>query len=83
MTEDNRNEIPDKKGEEQNDRRGGDGEISEDFDRWSDKRYMDEFEKVFSGGDERDGAGLVDSVEESTSKNGDSEQSEYEGYEEW
>ena len=82
MTEENKNEISNEKRDEQDNRRGGDGEISEDFDRWSDKRYMDEFEKVFSGGDERDGAGLIDTAEESTGKDGDNE-SEYEGYEEW
>lgn len=77
------NEIPDKEREESNDRRGGNDEVAEDFDRWSNQRYMEEFEKVFSGGDAGNGEGLVDTVKESVSKDGDSEQSEYEGYEEW
>ena len=73
-------EISKEEGNERPDRRGGDGEISEDFDRQQNRRYLDEFEKIFSEGDERDGSGKQEGTKEPSSKEWDSE---YEGYEEW
>ena len=83
MSEEKKDEVSNKEGEEQHYRRGSDGESSNEWDRAQDRRYLDEFEKIFSEGDERDGAGLNDTDEKSVSKDGDSEESEYEGYEEW
>jgi hypothetical protein len=80
MTEEKKDEISNEKGDESNYRRRSDGEGAEEWNRAQDRRYMDEFERIFSEGDERDGAGLDDSNEKSVSKDGDSE---YEGYEEW
>lgn len=73
-------EISKEEGNERSDRRGGDGEISEDFDRQQDRRYLADFQKIFSEGDERDGAGKQDTAKEPS---GESWDSEYEGYEEW
>jgi hypothetical protein len=83
MSEEKKDEISNEKGEEQNYRRRSDGESGDEWNRAQDRRYLDEFEKIFSEGDEREGAGRNNAVEESVSKDGDSEKSEYEGYEEW
>lgn len=80
MTEEKKDEVSNKEGEESDYRRRSDGESSKEWDRAQDRRYLDEFERIFSEGDERDGAGRNDPDEKPTSSDGDSE---YEGYEEW
>ena len=77
-------EISKEEGNERRDRRGGDGEISDDFDRWSDRNYLEKFAEIFSGDSDRDGEGKQNKPKESSGKSGDSEwDSEYEGYKEW
>jgi len=80
-----KDEVSNEKREESNDRRGGDGEISEDFDRWSNKRYVEEFQRIFSEGDEGDGTPESNNATNTASevRESESERSEYEGYEEW
>jgi len=73
-------EISKETRDERRDRRGGDGEISEDWDRQQDRRYLDEFKEIFSQGNDRDGSGKQDNTKEESSKEWDSE---FEGYEEW
>jgi hypothetical protein len=80
MSEEKKDEVSNEKREESDYRRGSDGESSNEWNRAQDRRYLEEFERIFSEGDERDGAGRNDTDEKPTSSDGDSE---YEGYEEW
>ena len=48
-------------------RRRSDGESAHEWNRAQDRRYLDEFEKVFSGEDDRDGSGIKNDVKESAS----------------
>ena len=73
-------EISKEAREEQHYRRGTDGESSSEWNREQDRRYLAEFEKVFSEGDDRDGSGLEETAKEPTSESWDSE---YDTYEEW
>jgi hypothetical protein len=83
MSEEKKDEISNKEREEQNYRRRSDGESGDEWSRETDRKYLADFERIFSEGNESDGAGRNDTVEEPVSKDGDSEESEYEGYEEW
>ena len=74
------NEISQEERNTEHFRRDGDGEALSEWNREQDRRYLEEFEKVFSEGDERDGSGLGESTKEPTSSEWDSE---YDGYEEW
>jgi len=83
-TENKENEISKESGEERHYRRRSDGEAASEWNREQDRRYLDEFEKVFSGEDDRDGSGIKDETEKSTSETRDSNwDSEYDTYEEW
>ena len=73
-------EISKQEREDEHYRRRSDGESSHEWNREQDRRYLDEFEKVFSGEDDRDGSGIKDDVKEPTSEGWDSE---YDTYEEW
>ena len=81
----NRDDKISKEGrEDEHYRRRSDGESAHEWDRAQDRRYLDEFEKVFSGEDDRDGSGIKDDVKESASETRDSNwDSEYDTYEDW
>ena len=83
MTEEKENEVSKESRDEQQSGREEHREEQSDWDRQSDRRYLDEFEKIFSEGDERDGSLEHNSAKKGSSTEGDSWQSEYESYEEW
>ena len=76
--------ISNERRENEHYRRRSDGESAHEWDRAQDRRYLDEFEKVFSEGSDRDGEREQEDPKEPTSKAGGGEwDSEYDSYEEW
>ena len=76
--------ISNERRENEHYRRRSDGESTHEWNRAQDRRYLDEFEKVFSEGDDRDGIAKQEDVKEPTSEARDSNwDSEYDTYEEW
>jgi len=76
-------EVPAKKGEERLDRPESDREESGDFNRQSDRNIVDEFEKIFTEGNEVSRSEEHDNVEKRPSEERDNWSSEYDSYEEW
>ena len=76
--------ISQERREDEHYRRRSDGESAHEWDRAQDRRYLDEFEKVFSESSDRDGEREQEESKEPTSKTGGGEwDSEYDSYEEW
>jgi hypothetical protein len=72
-----------KEREPEHDRREDTGDSISNSDRQSDRRIVDEFEKIFTEGDETGGSEEHGNNEKRISTERDHWGSEYEGYEEW